>query len=186
MKQPLVQLDPKGVIALLDQYHGANPVEERARIAIRDHVTKTSAFADRNTPVAHVTASAWVTTADRRYALLLHHKKLDMWVQPGGHVDPDDQDIIAASRRELVEETGLVDATLVTAAIFDVDVHAIPARGQTAAHLHMDIRFWFESQRQPVLSDESHDLAWMDVDAIAAVTSEESINRMVIKSLLPQ
>lgn len=183
MIQPM---DSAGVLLLLDQFQGSTVSEEADRCAIRDYVAKTPAFADRNTPVAHVTASAWVTTPDRQHALLLHHKKLDIWVQPGGHVDPEDATIIAASRRELIEETGLIDARLVAEGIFDVDIHVIPARGVTAAHQHLDIRFWFESAYEPVLSDESHDLAWMDLETIRGVSSEESIARMVRKSLLPQ
>ena len=111
-------------------------------------------------------------------------QKLDIWVQPGGHVESNDTSLPAASLRELREETGLADARLVSEGIFDIDIHGIPARGSLAAHDHMDIRFWFESsQTHTILSDESHELAWMDREAIDRVTHEQSIWRMVNKTL---
>ena len=179
-----VQLHPAPVLALLAAYQPLDAQEALARERVAAFVSATAAFADHRTPVAHITASAWVTNTDRQKALLLHHKKLDMWVQPGGHVDGSDVDLQAASLRELLEETGLLDAQLVSSDIFDIDIHTIPERGALPAHEHMDIRFWFvSSQATPIVSDESHELAWMDRNDIAQVTDEISIWRMVNKTL---
>ena len=74
----------------------------------------------------HVTASAFVWSPDRGSVLLIHHGKLHRWLQPGGHVEPGDLDVIAAARREVAEEVGLDDVDIVGAGLFDVDVHIIP------------------------------------------------------------
>jgi 8-oxo-dGTP pyrophosphatase MutT (NUDIX family) len=179
-----MHLDTAPVLALLAAYRPQDADELHALERIVQFVSETPAFADRLTPIAHITASAWVTDPSRQKALLLHHKKLDIWVQPGGHVESNDTSLPAASLRELREETGLADARLVSEGIFDIDIHGIPARGSLAAHDHMDIRFWFESsQTHTILSDESHELAWMDREAIDRVTHEASIWRMVNKTL---
>lgn len=184
LEKESVQLQAAPVLALLAAYQPQDAHESLAKDRIAAFVLETPAFADYRTPVAHITASAWVTDPDRKKALLLHHKKLDMWVQPGGHVDASDPDLQAASLRELLEETGLSDAQLVSSDIFDIDIHAIPARGDLPAHEHLDIRFWFVSSISgAIVSDESHELAWMNPDDIAQVTDETSIWRMVNKTL---
>ena len=43
--------------------------------------------------------------------LLLHHRKLNMWLPPGGHIDPHELPDVAALR-EVEEETGLNVALL--------------------------------------------------------------------------
>ncbi len=112
-----------------------------------------------------------------------HHGKLDRWLQLGGHVDGN-PDLAAAALREAQEESGLQSVRLASAAIFDVDRHAIPARGAEPEHWHYDVRFLFEADpAEPlVVSDESHELAWVELDRVAALNPSESLARLVRKS----
>lgn len=93
--------------------------------------------------IGHVTASAWVVSPDRAQVLLMHHRKLDRWFQPGGHCDGD-PDVLRVAMKEAEEET---DAKVrpVAESIFDVDVHSIPSRPGEPAHFHYDIRFLLEA-----------------------------------------
>jgi 8-oxo-dGTP pyrophosphatase MutT (NUDIX family) len=82
----------------------------------------------------HVTASAVV--AGRRGTLLHRHKRLGLWLQPGGHIDPG-EDPADAARRETTEETGLpVTWPAGAPTLIHVDVHDT-ARG----HTHLDLRY---------------------------------------------
>jgi 8-oxo-dGTP pyrophosphatase MutT (NUDIX family) len=136
----------------------------------------------------HVTGSAWIVAPEGDAVLLTHHRKLDLWVQLGGHADGD-PDPLAVALREGLEESGLptleaidpyTDATPTVP--FDVDIHEIPERKGEPAHFHYDVRFAFRApHRDVVVSDESHDLAWVPLARIADYTREESMLRMAGK-----
>jgi 8-oxo-dGTP pyrophosphatase MutT (NUDIX family) len=134
----------------------------------------------------HFTGSAWVVSADGRRTLLTHHRKLDRWLQPGGHADGD-MDLARVALREADEETGVAGLRLGEGdAIFDLDRHWIPERGEVAGHWHYDVRYVVRAgdDEQFVVSDESHDLAWVDVATLADdPASDESMRRMAAKWL---
>ena len=142
-----------------------------------------NAFA-RELQIGHVTGSAWVVNRAGTHVLLTHHRKLNRWVQLGGHADGD-ADVFRVARREAEEESGLTDLEPVGADIFDVDVHEIPARGKMPAHLHWDVRYAFRAAGSEAyrVSAESHDLAWIEIKSIDSVTREESMLRMARKWL---
>jgi 8-oxo-dGTP pyrophosphatase MutT (NUDIX family) len=137
---------------------------------------------ERTLAIGHVTASAFVVDLDRTHALLHHHAKLDRWLQLGGHVDGE-AEVLRAALREATEESGLDEVRPVASAIFDVDVHLIPARGDEPAHHHHDVRFLLEADRAAPLriTSESKALAWVPLGRIPELTDEESVLRMVRK-----
>jgi len=132
----------------------------------------------------HFTASAFVLSPDRSELVLIHHKKLGIWVQPGGHIDAEDVNLEQTARREVEEEVGL--PALVPfgegGALFDVDIHEIPARKSDPAHEHFDARFAFvASTKTLVRSEEVADLRWVPLANVASVTSDRSVLRAVEK-----
>lgn len=172
------------VLSQLAQLTPENPEEADARDHIASFVRRQSAFWSRDTAEGHLTASAWITDPEGEKAVLLHHRKLGIWVQPGGHVDDEDDSLQLASRREAAEETGLSSLKLKQAGIFDVDVHRIPARRQEAAHWHLDVRFWWTTENSRLaINDEANELAWLNAAEIEKLTQEESVLRMVRKTL---
>jgi 8-oxo-dGTP pyrophosphatase MutT (NUDIX family) len=127
----------------------------------------------------HFTASCWLVSADGHRALLTHHRKLDRWLQPGGHADGD-TDLARVALREAREETG-VPQLAVEGGIFDLDRHRIPARGAEPEHWHYDVRYVIRAgaEERFVVSEESHALAWVGVEAIAEDPSyDASLRRM--------
>ncbi len=138
----------------------------------------------RTLSIGHITGSAWVVNKARNRVFLLHHRKLDKWLQPGGHSDGDSNTLNVALR-ETQEESGVSADFIypVTSEIFDIDIHQIPERKNAAAHLHYDVRFLLEmdDKQQLIISDESNELAWIELAKIQNYSNEESILRMVNK-----
>jgi 8-oxo-dGTP pyrophosphatase MutT (NUDIX family) len=128
----------------------------------------------------HVTGSAWVTNRAGTHVLLTHHRKLDRWLQLGGHSDGD-ADTLRVACREATEESGLKVEPL-GSALFDVDIHPIPARRSDPEHFHYDARYALVAlDEQFRVSAESNALRWVAVDVIETLTSEPSMLRMAEK-----
>ena len=138
----------------------------------------------RTHPPGHFTGSAWLVGADGTRVLLTHHRKLDRWLQLGGHADGD-ADLARVALREAEEESGLAGLR-VEGDIFDLDCHAIPARGNDPEHLHWDVRYVVRAgaDERYAVSTESLDLAWRPIAEIAADTeADPSLRRMAVKWL---
>lgn len=130
----------------------------------------------------HITASAWVMNAEGNAVLLIHHRKLDRWLQPGGHADGD-ADTLAVAQREVWEETGLTTEPWTTE-IFDVDVHLIPARGAEPQHYHYDVRHLLRPAAgiQLAHNHEVKAAKWVPIAAVHLRTGDRSVLRMVEKT----
>lgn len=134
----------------------------------------------------HLTGSAWLLAPGGREALLLLHRKLQRWLQPGGHADGD-EDLLRVALREAEEESGIAGIYPLSAEIFDVDIHEIPARPGEPRHRHFDVRFLLQApRREAAVSDESEGAAWVRLEEIAAEDGpgcDESVRRMARLSL---
>jgi len=114
----------------------------------------------------HFTASSWLVDRSGTRVLLTHHRKLERWLQLGGHADGD-RYLARVALREAQEESGLADLR-VEPELFDLDRHWIPARGDVPGHWHFDARFVVHAgaDERYVVGEESHDLAWRDIAAL--------------------
>ena len=144
------------------------PVDARERDSITRFVEAYDRLAQPFTEGAdpvHVTTSAILVSDDRRRVLLHRHKRLGMWLQPGGHIDEGETPWDGAVR-EAAEETGL-PSSLVSADLIHVDVHPGP-RG----HTHLDLRYLVEAPLQPPAPPEGESqtvqwFAWHQAIAMA-------------------
>lgn len=158
--------------------------EDDTRQRFHALLTSTSRCFWRDAFPAHFTASAWLVSGDGERALLMHHRKLDRWLQPGGHADGD-ANLPQVALREAEEETGLRGLE-VEAAVFDLDAHEIPARGQEPAHWHYDVRFVVRAAAGEAFkaNEESRAMAWRPVSEIADdLAIDPSIRRMALRWL---
>ncbi len=126
----------------------------------------------------HFTGSAWVVNHDYSRVLLTHHKKLNRWLQLGGHADGD-TNIQRVALREAREESGTEKIELLISTIFDIDIHPIPS----ACERHYDIIYLLHADKDATIeiSDESHALAWVPLEDITHYTQERSIIRKLEK-----
>ena len=168
---------------LLEEYISAYPVEDAA-IDMLEFFRKDPNCFQKDNQAGHFTGSAWIVSTDRCQVLMTHHKKLDMWLQLGGHADGT-EDLISVAIREAKEESGFDNFMLVSKKIFDLDIHEIPAMSGDPIHLHYDVRFLLEADpkiNKIVISNESRDVRWIPLDKILSLNPEESMQRMVIKT----
>jgi len=168
----------------LRNYKAIDQDENEMVLRTIDYLENTDDYLGKINPEGHITGSAWIINPDKTKTLLTHHLKLNIWVQLGGHTELDET-VLESAYREGIEESGLEELTLLNKEIFDVDVHYIPKRKGIEAHYHYDIRYLFEGNDEVpfVVSDESHDLKWIELKGIDRYTSERSVIRMVEKTL---
>lgn len=131
--------------AVLTTYSPRDEHERRSLIRIAAHVAAGGDLFARDRWDGHLTGSAFVLDATGEHLLLLFHRKLERWLQPGGHGEPGEVDALAVARREAEEESGIAGLSLHprAPAPFDLDVHEIPARPSEPAHEHLDVRYLF-------------------------------------------
>jgi 8-oxo-dGTP pyrophosphatase MutT (NUDIX family) len=142
-------------------------------------------FARNQFSPGHVTATACVLHPAEAAVLLVHHRRLDRWLLPGGHVEVEiDTTIAASARREAVEETGVLLDAGTAPVLVGLDVHGIPARKKEPFHLHHDLIFRFRAVSAVVEgSDEVRATLWCPVDRFDNYAVPEPIRRAVQRSL---
>lgn len=171
------------LLSLLASYEPEEGLEEEMYRDTVRFVQENADCFERSLLPGHVTASGWVLSRDKGSVLLMHHRKLDRWFQPGGHCDGD-PDVQAVAEKEVLEETGIGNLQLLQSGIFDIDVHLIPANRDVPAHFHYDVRFAFgiNADQHIVLNSESKDVQWIPLPAVQDFHDSESIMRMVRKT----
>jgi 8-oxo-dGTP pyrophosphatase MutT (NUDIX family) len=177
------------VTELLDALRRHAPHDEaeaRALARIVAHVEGGGALFARDRWDGHLTGSAFILDSSEKHLLLIHHRKLARWLQPGGHGEPGEVEPLAVARREALEESGIVGLVLHPDAPspFDVDVHEIPARPGEPAHEHLDVRYLFVAPEgaapTPALA-EVHAVAWVPLAEAVAGGSDVSVARAAAK-----
>jgi 8-oxo-dGTP pyrophosphatase MutT (NUDIX family) len=142
---------------------------------------------DRRIREGHLTGSAITVSADGSQVLLLHHRKLDRWLQPGGHGDPGETTGEEVALREAFEESGIAGLRLHLHAPrpLDVDVHEIPARGDEPAHQHLDLRYLVLAPSAATASPELAELReirWVAWDEVEPLDPDHGLRRALRKA----
>ncbi len=180
--------DPRA--ALVDSLRRHVPADEeeaRDRERILAFVLGHEHPFDRGIVEGHLTASAITVSADGSRVLLLHHRKLDRWLQPGGHGDPGETTGEEVALREALEESGITGLVLHPASPrpLDVDVHDIPARGGEPAHEHLDVRYLVMAPENAAVAPdlaELHEIRWVPWDETDALGPDHGLRRALAKA----
>ncbi len=178
----------EALLRALGAYRGAEPGDEEAVSRFRSFLARDDPFR-RGDPDGHVTASAVIAgtgpagphPSQHFEFLLVFHRKLDRWLQPGGHVEDGDATVFDTAVREAREETGISDfAAPLGDAILDLDVHAIPAFGDDPAHSHFDVRFLLTVGGG---GKPAPGAAWFPFEAVRPADTDGSLVRAVRKAI---
>jgi len=163
------------------------PADDKERADLLQMRTLLTRLADpfsRHADPAHFTASAAVLDPTLRFTGLVHHARLNRWLQPGGHFEPDDGgDLVKAALREAREETGC--DCRAASGLIDVDIHPIPARRDHPAHLHLDLRILAiaadprNAKHDPA---ESLGFEWVPLDRAIERVDDLALQRLLAKA----
>lgn len=164
---------------MLQKYAPVANEEIRAKETIISFVDSNVDCFERSLEIGHVTASAWLLSKDLTKVLLMHHAKLGIWVQLGGHCDGN-SDVLAVAIKEAQEESGIQAIVPIAEEIFDIDIHLIPENKREKEHYHYDIRFLLQvaSDEEIVPNSESKSLQWFGKNIMELPTRNLSIIRM--------
>ena len=181
------------IIQLIEQYVANRPEQASEAERMLKLINQHEDCFERTCIPGHITGSAWVVSHDWQKHLLLHHRKLNKWLQPGGHADGQTE-VAEVALREATEESGLNDLQVVTslepAGMMDLDVHKIPARYSPKGelidpeHEHHDLRFLIRcpTDQQPIVSEESNEVRWFSESEVRSLTDELSVLRLLDKA----
>ena len=172
-----------GLEDALRDYRQRWPLEEASVALFLELLGEGAEAFRRERLVGHFTGGVWLVSADGARVLMTHHRKLERWLQLGGHADGD-RDMARVVLKEAQEESGLPGLSVQGDSIFDLDRHWIPERKGVPGHWHYDVRYVVRAgaDENYVVSDESHDLAWRPIAGMAD-DPDESLSRMARKWL---
>jgi 8-oxo-dGTP pyrophosphatase MutT (NUDIX family) len=133
----------------------------------------------------HVTGSAVVARQDGSDFLMVFHRRLERWLQPGGHVEPEDVSVRETALREAREETGVTELDIANEGrILDLDVHPIPATKKRPAHVHYDLRYLLTTRAAATVAEplEIEKVAWFSLVQALAAGVDTSLERALRKA----
>ena len=178
------------LITQIENYIPFNEQEQRDKAQILDFLRSGAELITRNNPVAHLTASAWVVSPDRKQVIMIYHNLYKSWSWMGGHADGD-WDLLRVAKKEVMEECGLQELTVVSPEIVSLEVLCVDGHVKKgkylSSHLHLNVTYLFEADpTQPlrIKPDENSDVAWVDAKDVPQKTSEAWFREHIYSKLL--
>ena len=166
--------DARDAVAVAD----IDPAAEVNRTTVLDFVDAHDDALHRSCREGHLTGSVLVVDDAGERIVVLHHRKLGRWLQPGGHCDGD-ANLAAVALREATEETGIEGLQVVPVAV-DVDVHEV-APLDDGPHLHLDVRYLVLAPpgSEPRGNHESNEIRWATLEELEDLDLDAGTWRMV-------
>lgn len=137
----------------------------------------------RDSQGGHITCGAWILDPSLSKVILVRHRRLDRWIQPGGHIEIGETPF-AGALREAEEETGIEDLVPWKNKLFNLSVHLFPQGKDGPAHFHYDFRYLFIATGSSRIqaTDETDGVVWVPLSRIADYTDEATILEMAEKT----
>ena len=166
------------LIAQIENYSPFNEQEVRDKEQILAFLRSGAELFTRDNPVAHLTASAWVVSPDRSQVIMVYHNLYKSWSWMGGHADGD-HDLLHVAKKEVMEECGLEELTVVSPEIISLEILCVDGHEKKgkylSSHLHLNVTYLFEADpAQPlrIKPDENSGVAWVKAEDVAQKTNE--------------
>lgn len=178
---------------LLEQIQQYSPVCEQEgsdKTQMLQWINSGADILTRNNGVAHLTASSWVVSPDRKQVLMIYHNLYNSWAWMGGHADGDG-DLFAVAERETMEESGITNLKPLSKDIFSLEILTVEGhvkRGKyVSSHLHLNVTYLFEADpKQPlkIKPDENSGVCWIPVNEVSNRVSEPWMQKWVYDKLM--
>lgn len=170
------------LIEAIKRYQAEFTEEEEVE-QILGFIGSTDNLFGRDSKIGHITCGAWIVDSNLANVILVRHRRLGRWIQPGGHIEPMETPF-AGALREAMEETGLEKLVLWRDGLFNLSVHLFPEGKDGPAHLHYDFRYLFFAPKTSriIATDETDGVAWVPLDKISSYTGEATILAMAEKT----
>ena len=166
------------LITQIENYIPFNEQEAQDKALILAFLNSGAELITRDNPAAHLTASAWVVSPDRKQVIMVYHNLYQSWSWMGGHADGD-WDLLRVAKKEVMEECGLHDLTVVSPEIFSLEVLTVAGHEKKgkylSSHLHLNVTYLFEADpAQPlrIKPDENSGVAWVAAEDVPQKTNE--------------
>ena len=177
------------LIKQIEEYIPFNKQEERDKAQMLAFLHSGAELITRDNPVAHLTASAWVVSPDRKQVIMVYHNLYKSWSWMGGHADGD-WDLLGVAKKEVMEECGLQELTVASPEIFSLEILSVAGhekKGQyLSSHLHLNVTYLFEADPALPLRikpDENSGVAWVAVEDIPEKTNEAWFRERIYSKL---
>ena len=177
-----------GLLENIENYIPVNEQEENDKKVMLDYMKHNPDYLTRENKVAHFTTSIWTVNRERTKTLMVYHNIYDSWSWIGGHADGE-EDLAKVALRELKEETGVENATLVSKDIFSLEILTVDGHMKKGryipSHLHFNVTFLAEADETQMLvvnEEENKGVKWFSFeDAINASTEPWMVERVYKK-----
>lgn len=176
-------------LSQIEAYQPWNEQESADRKVLLARMRRGEELYTRDNPDAHLTASAWVVSPDRKQVLMAYHNLYGSWAWLGGHADGQ-QDLLAAAIREVQEESGLTEVRPVTPDIFSLEILTVDGHEKhgryVSSHLHLNVTYLLEAD--PTLPvrckpDENSRVGWFGLEEAVAASTEPWFQQRIYKKL---
>ena len=174
----------------IKNYKPVNEQEENDKKVILEYMQNNSDYLTRENKVAHITTSIWTVNKERTKTLMVYHNIYDSWSWIGGHADGE-EDLASVALRELKEETGVVNASLVNREIFSLEILTVDGHMKKGkyvpSHLHFNITYLAvadEKQKLFINEEENKGVKWFAIDDVLKVSVEPWMVERVYKKLI--
>ena len=174
----------------IQNFKPINEQEENDKKIILDFMLKNSDCLTRENQIAHLTTSIWTVNKDRTKTLMVYHKIYDSWSWIGGHADGE-EDLAAVALRELKEETGVENASLVSKDIFSLEVLTVDGHEKkgkyVSGHLHLNITYIAEADEKQMLTvneEENKGVKWFTFEDALEASNEPWFVERIYKKLI--